>query len=553
MKIVKSPLFWIFLLALILRIYKLAEFPYGFHVDEVKIGWNALSVLTTGITDQLKPLGFFYNSFGDYRPSGIFYLTIPSLLAFGQTIFAVRFPSAFFGALSILPIYFLALEFSKKQIQIRKFNTGHIAAFLTAISPWYIQVGRATSEVVISTFFGLFAIFFFIKLIKTHKAYFVFLSFFSLFISYFFYHSIRFLGPIFFFLCIIYYFSILKQSKKIGLIVITFISTLILSFLFTLSTSGVGRLNQISIFTDVDTQYEIERVEKKNKKELLIPKILDNKIVIYTKSIIHEYGSYFSSDFLIGYSARPYRYATPGSGLLNFIDIVFIIIGLIAITRGKKEFLPILILLVAPIPAAITIEDAPNLHRALFMLPFLLIIESYGIEFLLSLKGKLSNILYFLIFILLALSTTYFLYNYFNHAISHRPYIKTFYVDSPTYRNVGVVELVKKLDNFGEKYDKVIITNSPDSPYPWYAFFTNKEPSDINSSFSSKTNERIYGNIIFSEDKCPSRHASSKYKNEKILIIDSGDCPDSPLKTIDSIKRPDGDEVYALLEKSFRE
>ena len=50
--LVKNPLFWIFALALFLRIFKLGEFPYGFHVDEVKVAWNALSILKTGRDDQ---------------------------------------------------------------------------------------------------------------------------------------------------------------------------------------------------------------------------------------------------------------------------------------------------------------------------------------------------------------------------------------------------------------------------------------------------------------------------------------------------------------------
>ena len=58
----------IFLLALGLRIYKLGTFPVGFHVDEVKVGWNALSILKTGKDDWGNRLALYYNSFGDFRP-----------------------------------------------------------------------------------------------------------------------------------------------------------------------------------------------------------------------------------------------------------------------------------------------------------------------------------------------------------------------------------------------------------------------------------------------------------------------------------------------------
>jgi len=92
MKIFKSPLFWIFIVALFLRIYKLGELPYGFHVDEVKVAWNALSILKTGKDDKNQIVGLYYNSFGDYRPSGIFYFTIPSIAIFRRSEFSTRFP-----------------------------------------------------------------------------------------------------------------------------------------------------------------------------------------------------------------------------------------------------------------------------------------------------------------------------------------------------------------------------------------------------------------------------------------------------------------------------
>ena len=107
-KLLKQPLFWIFLLALVLRIYKLGTFPYGFHLDEVKVGWNALSILKTGKDDRGNRFALYYNSFGDFRPTGIFYITIPSLAVFGRNEFAVRFPSAFLGALTIFPLFFFA-------------------------------------------------------------------------------------------------------------------------------------------------------------------------------------------------------------------------------------------------------------------------------------------------------------------------------------------------------------------------------------------------------------------------------------------------------------
>ncbi|MBP9797272.1 MAG: glycosyltransferase family 39 protein, partial [Chitinophagales bacterium] len=105
----------IFLLALIIRLYKLGEFPVGFHIDEVKVGWNALSILKTLRDDQGNLLPLYYNTFGDYRPTGIFYLSIPALAIFGNTIFAVRLTSSIFGALTVIPIYLITKHLFKNK------------------------------------------------------------------------------------------------------------------------------------------------------------------------------------------------------------------------------------------------------------------------------------------------------------------------------------------------------------------------------------------------------------------------------------------------------
>src|SRR3989304_553965 len=122
-KLLRTPLFWIFLLALVLRIYKLGTFPVGFHADEARVAWNSLSILKTGADDRGNKFSLYYNTFGDFRPTGIFYATIPSIAIFGRSEFAVRFPAALLGALSVVPLFFLTNLISKN----KKFVIGHLS------------------------------------------------------------------------------------------------------------------------------------------------------------------------------------------------------------------------------------------------------------------------------------------------------------------------------------------------------------------------------------------------------------------------------------------
>ncbi len=542
MKILKNPVVWIFLLALFVRLYKLGDYPVGLHVDEVKAGWNAFSILKTGLDDHLNKLSLYYNSFGDFRPTGIFYFTIPGILIFGRSIFAIRFPVAFFGALTVFPLYLFIKSISKKEI-------GIVGAFLLSINPWHIMLSRATNEVVISTFFAILALYFFIELLKTRKVKFSYFSVLAILVSYLNYHAIRFLAPLFFVSSLFFYRE--KIKRKDFFVWLPVLTTIILTIFFSTTKEGVARLSEVSIFKNVDTIYEIQRIKNEDLKPGVFTKIFDNSLVIFSKRFITEYGKYFDSNFLIGTSARPYRFTTPGTGLITYAEFVLFILGAVAIVTKKQGFLPLILLFLAPLPAAITSEDSPNMSRAFLMLPFLITIASFGLY---TVKMRIK----FLIITLLILNFSYFAWMYLAHSTSHRPYLKDFFVDSPTYRNVGTIELVKKLDGLTQKYDKIIITNFPDNPYPWYVFFTNKNPKEFNKTYSAKTNERDWGNIVFSEEKCPSDNDFLKYKNKNILVVDSWECDFEsqikaglPAKVVGKILRPDGSLVFALLERDF--
>ncbi|HKC04957.1 MAG TPA: glycosyltransferase family 39 protein [Patescibacteria group bacterium] len=556
----KNPIVWIFLLALVLRIYKLDKYPYGFHVDEVNVAWNAQSILKTGHDDHGNFLSLYYNSFGDFRPTGIFYITIPSLILFGRSEFATRFPVALFGAMTVFPIYLLVelLDENKKR-GIKNINTGYLAGFLLAISPWHIELSRATNEVIPSAFFALISLFLFIKLIKTQKYKFGILSIITIVFSYLFYHSIRFLAPLIFIITFFYFVKEVKNRRIKIWAWLCIISTLLLTSLFSINKEGLARFNQVSIFKSIDTEYEIQRIKNENFTINPLTIIFDSRYVVYSKQFINEYAKYFSGGFLIGSSGRPYRFSTPGTGLITYIEIALLIVGLIEVAKGKKNLLLLLLLLlIAPIPAAITIEDSPNLSRAFFMLPFLISLEAYGLKSVLMSSSKYKNQIIFTIFSLLILNFLYFDHMYFKHSLSHRPFLTDYFVDSPTYRDVGAKELSLQLDILKQKYDKIIITNFPDNPYPWYAFFTNKDPADFNKTFNLKTKERTYDNIIFSQEKCPTDNDLLKYNKENILMIDSWECPflsqisdKTPLKIVGSIGRPDGSGIYTFLERDW--
>ncbi len=511
-------------MALFLRVYKLGTIPSGFHVDEVRVGWNAYSILKTGRDDRGNFLPLYYNTFGDYRPTGIFYLDIFSIIIFGLNEFSVRLPSSLVGALTIFPLYFFVLEIAKEK-KIALFSS-----MFLALSPWHISVSRATSEVVISMFLGLLGFYFLICSInKKDKRKYMIFSLISLIVSYFFYHSIRVIAPIFCIFTIYYYLAKIKVwSFKKGLIFFVILLSLI-SFFLVFSKSGGGRFSQVSVFNSIEV-----------KKEILN----ENKIVVYGRAFFGEYLKYFSGEFLVFNDAKPLRYRTPSIGLITYFEFVFLISGIVFVIQKKGTRLVLILFLLAPLTAAITNEDSPNLHRSLFMILFISILCAYGANYFLVKRRIIFN------FLILGILLNFF---YF-----FRIYTTSASAFLIPYRNVSAKSLISEINQVKGNYEEVVLTHDPDDPYPWFAFYNKMDPKIFNE-FAVKRSEGEwkYQNLLFSQKECPSGDIfPSSYQksiDRNILVIDGFKCAvESKIhdrmqaQVLTQIKNSDGTVAYTF-------
>jgi len=168
----KKVVFLIFILFVVflLRFYKLSEYPVGFHSDETAYGYNAYSLLLTGSDEFGERWPLSLKSFGDYKPPMSSWISIPSIWLFGLNEFAIRFPTALLGSLTILTIYFLTTEFVK-QIYVKPYSKGiifvpFIAALLLTISPWHNLFSRTSQLVGLEVFFTSTGVLFLLKGLK---------------------------------------------------------------------------------------------------------------------------------------------------------------------------------------------------------------------------------------------------------------------------------------------------------------------------------------------------------------------------------------------------
>src|SRR3989344_8568693 len=103
-------LLFIFILAAVIRLWQLVDYPSGFHIDEATLGYNSFLILNTGRDENGKFLPLYSQSFGLDRAIGNFLLVAGSIRIIGLNELAVTLPFALFGILTIFILYLLVIE-----------------------------------------------------------------------------------------------------------------------------------------------------------------------------------------------------------------------------------------------------------------------------------------------------------------------------------------------------------------------------------------------------------------------------------------------------------
>lgn len=479
----------IFLLALALRLFHLGQTPIGFHVDELDAGYIGRYILLHGKDVVGNVLPLYFNKFGDFRPTGIFYLSGLSTFLFGVTEFAVRFPSAFIGALSIFPLYFLASAlFGRKSI-------GFIAAGLLAVSPWHIVLSRATSESIIGLFLLLFGLWFVIRALNEGNRRLMIAGSFYMVSTYAFYHTFRALVPIF---LLPLFLRETRPSLRKLLMRITglfFAITIALSF----TNAGSGRLNQVAFYKNPDLKNTMTALLAGSKGPIIVSRIFHNKPVLFVREYVRLYVSYYSPNFLFLTGGYPDRYRVPEQGLFYIIFLPMLFVGLCSLLYKKEQLAPklfiLFLLVVATLPASLTYEDAPNVQRAVPLMIPLFLLMAYGTEesirwvFQGKMIGYIASAVFALTFVF---EISLFSYLYFIHADSFKS----------VYRNDGNRELFARIKELYPHYDYIVMSAYDELP-TYAAFYLHEFGEFPSQAYSPNPGEFRIGKVIFMESKCP--------------------------------------------------
>ncbi len=326
----------IFIIFLASRLYKIDSIPASVYWDEASIGYNAYSVLTTGKDEWGETLPLHFRAFGEFKLPVYVYSVVISEFVFGVNTFAVRFPSVIFGTLSVIGLYFLVLELTKKK------SVALLGSFVFSITPWFFIFSRTGYEAVSGLAFFIWAVYFLLRSINEKK--YLLLSTLLFIVSAYSYNSFRILTPIVLGLGLLYN-SYRKQFVIVLLSGLMLIASALPLYKLYKQDSGLSRLQAVG-----------------------------------SSAVVSNYFKNFSPSYLFISGDTNPRSQVPNKSQLYVIDSIFLVLGIIFIVRSKdpKLYFLLSLLLLAPIPAAITKEN-PHALRSILMSPILSIISALGI------------------------------------------------------------------------------------------------------------------------------------------------------------------------------
>lgn len=534
----------ILLYATVLRLFLLTEHPSGFHIDEVTLGYNAYSLLHTGRdeTGRLWPL--YSTSFGLDRALGNFLLVAGSIRLLGLNEFAVRFPFALAGIVSVYLVYLLA----KEVVPSEKYAL--LAAFFLTISPWHLNIVRASSEASVSLALILYGQWLLLRQKEKPRLFPSVAAAACFLLSVFFYHgAVGFLliaTPVTALLFWLYSSSVVGRFRIAVVYGGLFLS---LGFFFLYGGGGTNRFAQVGFMNDPSVGNEQTKMfYEEGTDKTITARIFHNKIVTYTRALIRNYFTYYSADFLLLDGGKPPRYSPPAMGLFYPYVLPFVLLGMYYVWRyqGLAGTFIITLFFLSPVISAVTYEYTPNVQRAFFMVAYAEMLAAYGVY---SLWQKIPyRKLFPALLLFVPVCFVYYFHQYYRH----------FPVHDPLFRNDGAKELVLFLKEYPKSYDYVMFTNDPEPPYHYLLFFTGFDPVRFQELYAGKKD--IPGGWLFedryffSTERCPSvlknRLGAGNY-----LSIDHGQCSFTekdkerfiPVK---NILRKDGSVLYRILRDS---
>ena len=388
------PIIILALISAFLIFYRFTDIPKYLSFDEVEFTKLALSL-------DNKPY-IPYSQFATGHSTLYFYILLASLKTFGINTFALRFPAAIFGILSVIIFYLITKKVFQQfnNLTMKQWFPFFLSLILLS-SRWFLNFARFSFEATFLLFLELTSIYFLISFWREKRSQNIFLIISGLFAGFAFLSYTP--GRIFFLLPMGFLFLTMKQwnsetIKRIFLFLISFliITTPLTSYLLTNKD------------TRIDQQF-----------------FLKNSEMTFNEKIDGLWKNISSTALMFNIKGDSNgRHNYPNKPTLNPILGILFIIGLIISIKDFKNLYNKLFLLyffISIFPALMTYPwENPNMLRTYTVLPSVIYFIGQAIIILCTIVHKITNNKVFEYLIL----TTFYLILVFSCFYELRTYFK---------------------------------------------------------------------------------------------------------------------------------
>lgn len=441
------------------RWWKLGQVPVSLYWDEAAMLVDAKSVAQSGQDMHGNNwLQAIYPSYGDYKLPVYIWLAALSVKLFGVSAWSLRLPSATVGTLEILALAIFSVQlFSRdKVVTMRQrfytlmnyFSRWHLSkskhtkllfftsAAIFALIPWSIQFSRTGFEGHLGQFLLLLSIGSLFASSRPNKRK---LSFHVLAcvlgaLAVYAYYSVRFVWPVLFlsYLFIFEFTPAWVRTRKIfnlDLLRIGLAAILGLTFWFLLllplyasphyQASQTFRLSTDSILKNEDEILQ-SNVYRQMAGNGPASRILYHRYVLTGQELLKNYSAHLSLNYLFVSGDPNLRHGTGTTGLFQIWMLPLFFLGIFMLARKDRGVLLFLIIwwLIALLPASVP-TTVPHALRSLNALVPTSVLISYGayqlLLWLFSLKQKPQSIFIPLGFLIIIITSLFYLHDYFAH------------------------------------------------------------------------------------------------------------------------------------------
>lgn len=392
------PFAIILILAATIFSYNLSKTPVHLNQDELAFALNARSIADSLRDTSGQFLPFYFRHLDAFWATPVIvYLTALFLTFLPLSAASVRLPSVFIGLVSI----FLIMLLIQRTYKSRALTC--LAGFLATTTPALFIHSRLLLDNLYPVPFVLLWLLFLRKFIDEKKGFALFLSGLSLGIGIHSYHAPKIMMPIYFVASVIALVPEIRKNIKFYSLFLIGFTLPIMTFIPWLIIHPDTLQNQVQYIGGGDETIDIARG---------IWGVLD--ISRLSNVVAPSFFTYFSPKILFTTGDSSLIHSTHKAGAFLLPILILAVFGILEVIFQQKDRLSKLILfgfLTYPLAPAI-VNQSQRISRGLVVIPFLVLLATYGASYLLRSKNQHLKALLAILLIASAVQFGFFLHDY---------------------------------------------------------------------------------------------------------------------------------------------